>query len=52
MDKRLVSRAGVVDLAEALEYEALHQDIAGRTNDHLEAVNAFLEKRQPRFTGR
>jgi len=52
MDKRLVTRAAVVDLAEALEYEALHQDIAGKTKDHLEAVKAFLEKRQPRFTGR
>src|SRR5213593_4984224 len=52
MDKRLVARAAVVDLAEALEYEALHQDIAGKTKDHLEAVKAFLEKRQPRFTGR
>ena len=52
MDKRIVARATNVDLAEALEYEALHQDIAGRTNDHLEAVKAFLEKRQPRFTGR
>src|SRR5207245_10318347 len=51
MDKRLVARAAVVDLTEALEYEALHQDIAGKTTDHLEAVKAFLEKRQPRFTG-
>ncbi len=52
MDKRLVARAAVVNLAEALEYEALHQDIAGKTTDHLEAVKAFLEKRQHRFTGR
>src|SRR2546427_782318 len=29
----------------------LNQDIAGKTQDHLEAVRAFLEKRQPKFSG-
>ncbi len=51
LSKRVVARAGTVELQDALEYEALHQDIAGRTADHIEAVKAFLEKRQPKFTG-
>lgn len=52
MSKRIVSRVSVIELSEALEYEAIHQDVAGRTEDHLEAVKAFLEKRQPKFSGR
>lgn len=50
--KRLINRASTMDLADAMEYEAQHQDIAGKTADHLEAVNAFLEKRDPKFTGK
>jgi 2-(1,2-epoxy-1,2-dihydrophenyl)acetyl-CoA isomerase len=52
LSKRIVNRVPSLDLAEALEYEALSQDIAGRTSDHLEAVSAFLEKRQPKFSGK
>jgi len=51
LSKRVVNRVSTLDLADALEYEALHQDIAGGTSDHLEAVKAFLEKRQPKFSG-
>lgn len=51
LSKRVVNRVSNLELADALEYEALHQDIAGRTSDHLEAVKAFLEKRQPKFSG-
>lgn len=51
LSKRVVNRVSTLDLADALEYEAIHQDIAGRTSDHLEAVKAFLEKRQPKFSG-
>jgi len=51
LSKRVVNRASVLELSEALEYEAQNQDIAGKTKDHLEAVRAFLEKRQPRFSG-
>ncbi len=51
LSKRITNRVSTLDLADALEYEALHQDIAGRTADHLEAVKAFLEKRQPKFSG-
>lgn len=52
LSKRVVNRVSNLDLADALEYEAHHQDIAGKTGDHLEAVKAFLEKRQPKFSGR
>ncbi len=51
LSKRITNRVLNLDLEDALEYEALHQDIAGRTDDHLEAVKAFLEKRQPKFLG-
>ena len=51
LSKRVVNRVSTLDLADALEYEAIHQDVAGRTSDHLEAVKAFLEKRQPKFSG-
>ena len=52
LSKRMVNRVAGLELGDALEYEALCQDIAGKTNDHLEAVSAFLEKRQPKFSGK
>src|SRR3989441_9378351 len=51
LSKRVVNHVSRLDLHEALEYEAQNQDIAGKTHDHLEAVRAFLEKRQPKFSG-
>lgn len=39
-------------LSELLDVEALHQIKTGRTEDHLEAARAFVEKRPPIFTGR
>ena len=51
LSKRVVNRVANLELADALEYEAYHQEIAGRTQDHLEAVRAFLEKRKPKFSG-
>ncbi|HXG40749.1 MAG TPA: enoyl-CoA hydratase-related protein, partial [Candidatus Limnocylindrales bacterium] len=49
--KRALNRSLEVGLAEALDYEASLQGIAGRTRDHAEGLAAFLEKRPPRFTG-
>jgi 2-(1,2-epoxy-1,2-dihydrophenyl)acetyl-CoA isomerase len=39
-------------LAESLEHEAQAQTIASNTEDHLEGLKAFVEKRKPSFKGR
>jgi 2-(1,2-epoxy-1,2-dihydrophenyl)acetyl-CoA isomerase len=51
LSKRVVNQATGLELSDALEYEAQNQDIAGNSKDHLEAVQAFLEKRKPKFSG-
>ena len=51
LTKRALNRAVVVDIDSALEYEMYLQDIAGRTQDHVEGVKAFFDRRDPRFTG-
>lgn len=52
MTKRLFDRAPLSTLDEQLEFEAQLQAAATRTEDFLEGVDAFLEKREPRFSGR
>jgi 2-(1,2-epoxy-1,2-dihydrophenyl)acetyl-CoA isomerase len=52
MTKRLLDRAPAASLDEQLEWEAQLQTAATQTEDFREGVDAFLEKREPRFHGR
>lgn len=50
--KALLQRSLDLSLDEALDQEAVAQAEMGQTHDHVEGVNAFVEKREPRFEGR
>ena len=51
LTKRAMMKGLATDLETALEYEAYMQDIAGASTDSKEAIQAFLQKRTPNFTG-
>jgi enoyl-CoA hydratase/carnithine racemase len=51
LSKRLLKLGQKTELAEFLDLCACFQGMAHHTDDHMEAVNAFLEKRTPRFGG-
>jgi enoyl-CoA hydratase/carnithine racemase len=51
LTKRLLRESQHVKLDTSLELAAAYQALAHYTKDHDEAVNAFLEKRAPTFTG-
>lgn len=51
MTKRLLRESRNADLGALLELSATMQSLAHATADYEEALNAFLEKRSPRFTG-
>ena len=50
--KRNLFAAETEPFAMVLEMEAVHQARTAMTEDHLEASNAFVEKRRPVFKGR
>lgn len=52
LTKRALNKAIFPDLEELLEYEAQLQEIAGRSHDFEEGVKAFIEKRQPVYSGK
>jgi enoyl-CoA hydratase/carnithine racemase len=51
MTKRLLREGQTADLKNILEMSAAMQSLAHATRDNDEAINAFIEKRQPEFKG-
>ena len=47
-----LDEAAFIDFDTALQHEAHRLVDSSRTDDHREAVRAFIEKRKPHFTGR
>ena len=50
LTKRLLREAQYMKLDSLLELSAAYQALAHNTNDHHEAVSAFIEKRTPKYT--
>ena len=52
LTKYLVHKSLETNLQESLEIAHVAQEMARQTEDHREAVQAFLEKRSPEFRGK
>ena len=50
--KRAMYKSMDSDLRSALEFETYAQNICSQTEDSREGIRAFVEKREPEFTGR
>ena len=51
LTKKLLNSSLANNLEEQLTQELHVQTVAGQTNDYIEGVDAFLEKRKPKFKG-
>ncbi len=51
LSKRLLEQSAAVSFAQAVEFEAVAQVAMMHSRDTVEAVTAFLEKREARYTG-
>ncbi len=52
MTKRMLDNSLQVTLEEALDDEGVAQSLNFTTEDTMEAMKAFVEKREPKFEGR
>jgi 2-(1,2-epoxy-1,2-dihydrophenyl)acetyl-CoA isomerase len=52
MTKRMLNNSMHVTMEEALDDEGLSQSVNFSTADTMEAMKAFMEKRDPAFEGR
>lgn len=52
MSKRLLRASQRMELRDLLDFSASMQAISHHTEDHVEAVSAFLEKRSPDYQGK
>ena len=52
LTKRLIYKGWSLSLEDTLDYESYYQSICMRTEDAREGPKAFLEKREPVFTGK
>ena len=52
LSKRLMKSAQRMELADFLDTCAIFQGVCHNSDDHLEAVNAFIDKRPPSFSGK
>jgi 2-(1,2-epoxy-1,2-dihydrophenyl)acetyl-CoA isomerase len=50
--KKMMDKAASMSLDEALDYEVYMQEAAGRTEDYINAVVAFKEKKKAEFKGK
>lgn len=52
MTKRLMKHAQLGNLSDFLDLCACYQGMAHHTDDHTEAISAFMEKRLPVYAGK
>ena len=51
MMKKMLNESSTSTLEQVLDYEARYQQVAGDSTDYAEGLQAFIEKRKPKFVG-